>query len=695
MNPINYTPAARPVDTYSRPEVRLGNSGSAFASLAESLQIIQPSLNRFTQMVSEKERVDGLDQAARFLQQNQLESIGQYNEMVKSGQIDENENPWKMKFTRQMLAKQQFRSVAAEVQSELLTDPQWKSSDDFAGLQSEVLRRTHDKMGDMDNATLVAVTQDYDAFAGDFLDRHQRRRLDEREDESREAFMGAMSTALTGSPAAMSALVEDSDSPQVKALADATVENVQGILSTFAMSAPPAKARQFAALVIAEAAIAAGDPRVADVLLERLQVEGIAIGTAFTPTDRAKIVSQIERGQMDKARTAVSADNELSARRLAAAKATLRGQVDQKVSPLNAKVDLSELGPDELREYTSFVNFLNGKIADERLASAASKVIGGRFTPEVQAEYEVVLVGLGASGLEALNRLNSFRQAKNKTEWGETSREVIMELHDLHMSGMTMNQKIDALVDISNTGRISQADFQAAFDRISRMDDVTQGTIQAIIGEALTRSEVFLREGYLQDPNRYVNLGEGPELNMESENDLKMALAVTNMRIYSFLGDNPDATEEEIMTYVDGVIDDVSGKAGGFTRDKREKNTEKTTSIRSIQNQRVFVNRDGNVMFDKGIYKVTLSSGGTYPYPGNIRMFEDTEDFKNRFDHASSVGVPMTPEGHIQFFKSQIAALNPSTDRTLINLLRKAIKAHEDYAAERARKQALLNRGTP
>lgn len=126
LKPERLRPSAAPVDTFTQP-----TAGSELARLAQGLRQFAPSLDRFTDVLAEKDAAKQTEKGAQKARELEEARIT-YKEAIKKGLISASDSPW-----FQVGAKQQFGRAAAgqyarALQAAIEEDPNMQASTDPA-----------------------------------------------------------------------------------------------------------------------------------------------------------------------------------------------------------------------------------------------------------------------------------------------------------------------------------------------------------------------------------------------------------------------------------------------------------------------------------------------------------------------------------------------------------------------------------
>lgn len=679
MSQFNFNPAARMVDTFAAPEVRLSNDGTALQQLASSLQSLQPSLQRYADVATQEERKRRLEEAYAFVREREVTNMGQLKKLVDAGELDENANPWKLRLVNRLVAKREFAAVASQVEADLLQDPTVRDSDDFARVQQEALRRLNERMPELDVQTAASLAGDYEGFVQDFVGRHAARRVSGRELVAQEAFVTELNQQLKGSPAALAALVEGSSRPEIQALADATINGLQNTLNTLERTTSAPKVRAYAVSAVVQAAVEARNPKVAEVLLERLKVAGTPVGSIVSPAQMDEIREKITRAEIDEFRLAAARDSLADERGLSMVYAQLDEAVKQGQSPLTAQVDLSALSPEARLKVEGLREAIAQREAQAKFGEAAAAVMSGTFQDQ-QVEFELAFVALGYPGQQAFQRLREFQSLREQGVWGTTTPDRKVEIDSIIRSTDSTASKRDRLVLMARGGNVSEADFNSAFNRVMQQATPSGRAIESMVNGARTQFSSYALAGLMSNPDNLTVSADptkGPELRAEAEHEMRLAFSALDTKLWNFLSQNPEADAATIDTFIRENVDEASRSIGGFGRDDYAANLTLVRTRDSLLSQPVVTNFRGKMFYENGQFTVRAGDR-TGAFPGTPRLFADATDVESRMDYVlQDLGAGFDLTQAIQVLQSQLSLLGRN-EKALRRRLEDEIKSmHE------------------
>jgi hypothetical protein len=680
MSQLNFNPAARMVDTFAAPEVRLSNDGTALQQLASSLQSLQPSLQRYADVATQEERKQRLEEAYDFIREREVTNMGQLKKLVDAGELDENSNPWKLRLVNRLVAKREFAAVASQIEADLLQDPAVRDSDDFGFVQQETLRRLNERMPELDVQTAATLAGDYEGFVQDFVGRHAARRVGERELNAQEAFVTELTQQLSGSPAAMAALVDGSSRPEIQALADATVNGLQNTLNTLERTTSAPKVRAYAVSAVVQAAVEARNPKVAEVLLSRLTVAGSPVGSIVSPAQMAEIREKVTRAEIDEFRLSAARDSLVDEQGLTAVYSALEQAAGRGENLANVKIPMDGLTPEGRLKVNSFREAIDRRRAEEKFGEAAAAVMTGTFDDR-EVEFELAFIAFGYPGQEAYGRLRQFQNLRESNVWGTTSPARKIEIDSIVRSEDSTASKRDRLVSLAAGGRMSEADFNSAYNRIVQQSTPSGRAVESMVQSARAQFLTYATSGLMSDPSNMapsLDPTKAPELRAEAEGELRIAVSDLDAKLWNFLSQNPEADAATLDAFIRESVDEASRSIGGFGRDDYSANLQLIRTRDKLLVQPVVTDFRGSLFFENGQFAVR-AGGNTAAFPGSPRLFSDPADFDARVDNVlQDLGAGFDLKQAVAVLQSQLSVLGKS-DKALRRRLEAQIREYSDF----------------
>lgn len=687
MAKISLNPVANPVDTFAPAEIRGKSSGNALMQMARSLSALEPKLERIAGQYDEAERNRQLAEAVKFQQERQLRNMDEFKSAVDRGEIDEAENPWMMVAVKQLVAKRQLRSHAAQVESELLSDPAYRETDDFDSLQTELQSRIASPFADIDAFTLRSVTPDIERFVDGYMTRHKSRRLTEREYEAQDAFVSQLRQEFSGPAAALQALpaaLDGDGDPEVQALARGTVGRVQSFLDGYGRVASTPKVRSVALASIEDAAVNAKSPELAKVLLNRLTVGGESLIDSVGSDYMTDLNEKITRAELDDYRLE-------RAREQAADDIQLREALDVfdrafaesgNSNPFSVEIARGDLSPAAWQKVLDHQQTLAQRSAEERYTKASSDLLAGRFDKADRASFLQAMYALGYPGFEGVRRFQAVENMLQGDAWGTLSPLAFAELESLyHTPGTTRDQKLDFLMQLAERQEIDQPTFKQYLSAAWSSETASGNTREVMIRAGIERFGQLVHAGLRRDES---NFTRDPDRGMILDPDLQAQVHIESGRLASelrkYLDANPNADGDTIDSYINELVDTRSKSLGGFTYSQFDSQIGVISVRNELMDQTVVTDFRGKMKWSDGQLMVVSPDGATGPYPGTPRLFASEEDLRLRGrDVFETLGLASYSD-LVSLYRQQLNTLRPA-DAPLRKAILKELEILQQYSA--------------
>lgn len=571
MSQIPLRAVASPVDIYAPDAVQLGLQGTGVANLARSLGSLSSTLARFAKYQNEEDKRTGLEEAQELQRQHRFANIMAYHSKVESGEIEEGQNPWKLVFLRQLVAREQVAAAALTVEQDLFNNPP-EDLDDLPGIRADVQSRLQAQLGDLDSFEFQAVAGVVDDFTDRFTTRYQRRREEERVLEADEALTRGIRSFVDGSSESISRLSDALVGPPTPEAAEALETFLQGFQGTVdaAVAVTPApRVRQRILAVIEEAALAHENIDLARGLLSRVTVDGQSMADQVDSTWYSDLETSIERRQISGMQLDRTRDNLMRAEQVDVL-SQMMFEAHKSGQPFVLPDNLPFAVQQDLQQLNQT---LNRRAVDGLLSEASAAVLSGEASAADIATYQEAMVALGKPGIEGVMALERVRALRNEPVWASTTTprmrgEVLRLQRDTSTS---WQERHDALVTLAESGQISLADFNSVENAILQ----TAGTGGTLVSSMVSTARSELES--LVAPNIPMTLDpiRGMVLDPNRQRDLDVAMNQIQVDIYAFVEENPDAGRTEIREKIDELLDAASPRIGGMTRAEKEANRER------------------------------------------------------------------------------------------------------------------------
>lgn len=469
-------PTAGPIDAFAPAEVR-STQDLRLSSLAQGLSQFSSGLAAFSDAYLSRQKELGYAEAQKEHLQRQLKSVDDFEAAVKRGDIRASDNPWKMVFMRQLVARDQVRSGLLQLEQEFQSseDEQIatvRNSHSVDALEGWVSSRVSGLTQGLDPFTATAVSDQIDRWKGGFLSSRASEWEQQREQASSLAVSRSLFDVLGRSVLAEAAgPVEPGAPAPTSSVGYADAQRV--IDNALKVSNDPEAVRRAAMNAVAAIAEARKDGDYVDRALSQVKVNGKTLGELALPGEVVKIKEGVDDALyrdlhrkvfLDQQNQKQAVDFELARFNARLRQATEAGdQAGVFIDPNTVIGDgISQLHPEvqvKLRQIE------DGLIAEALQGQAAKQIAaaGGIGSPKAMSVVER-LVSLGhPTGAQAAAEVSKWRKFVEDNRFPtESNLDALAQVNDIVNSADPPAQRMAALTSLIRAGQISYKDATAA-----------------------------------------------------------------------------------------------------------------------------------------------------------------------------------------------------------------------------------------
>lgn len=277
MSQIPIRPIASPVDIFAPDAVAPPATNTAFDQLARSLASFSAQIGQYAAPLGDLRRREGQQAAAETKARLQLENMQQFREAVNRGEISEDDNPWKIRFLRQMIAADEASAALAQWEVDYEQNAELRFNDDPAKVTSAINARLAGLLEGRPSDEAQAIISVGTQYANEFTSLHRRTRRAERAQAFADTFQQNVRREVNMLVASLSRPVDGPESGLQEQEALGHLDTLQGLLDAATAVMPEAAARDLITRSITDIAVDSLNPNVARRLFTELRVGGRAL----------------------------------------------------------------------------------------------------------------------------------------------------------------------------------------------------------------------------------------------------------------------------------------------------------------------------------------------------------------------------------------------------------------------------------
>lgn len=284
---VGLQPAARPVDTFAAPEVRMGQGaadGRTLGELAQALSQFNGNLStvadRWIGASNARANEQGIVDGATTKNQEAFKAA------VARGDIKESDNPWYIEGIKQSWAQVQSRQAVQQFQVWYDSSPEAapiRSADNPAEVDAAFDEKVGPILRTFDTHQIAAVLPELQQSKHSLTQNHLARRSQERVVEREQLYQNVQRSNVSAVSAGITALHDLEGDSHAEELLGTAAASVQATLDQAATSMDRSALLKNTVSALFDRAEHGADPRMARAIMDRVKSDGKTLTDLFEP----------------------------------------------------------------------------------------------------------------------------------------------------------------------------------------------------------------------------------------------------------------------------------------------------------------------------------------------------------------------------------------------------------------------------